>query len=102
MCIRDRFDGLVAVLQVHRRGILNKVLELRKPDVSVIQEKKPDSLKISDTCEDKIKIVKFLDKIEQFVGKELELYGPFDKNDEAKLPRELADVLIKQGKAVEC
>ena len=90
------FEGLVAVLQVHRHGIINKVLDLRQPDISISENNKTEIPKPKDN----ITNVKFLDKIEQFVGKELELYGPFDKNDEAKLPRELADVLIKQGKAV--
>lgn len=96
------FEGLVAVLQVHRKGILNKLLELRKPDVSIAKESQEKIEKNinKDAVKSKIKTVKFLDKIEQFVGKELELYGPFDKNDEAKLPSEIADVLIKQGKAV--
>ena len=93
---RALFDGLVAVLQVHRKGIINKILDLRKPDISLVQDKP----KPKDTNK-KIKRVKFLDKIEQFVGKELELYGPFDKDDEAKLPSEIADILIKQGKAVD-
>ncbi len=90
------FEGLVAVLQVHRHGIINKVLDLRQPDISISENNKTEIPKPKEN----ITNVKFLDKIEQFVGKELELYGPFDKNDEAKLPRELADVLIKQGKAV--
>lgn len=95
------FNGLVAVFQVHRKGIIDKVLELKKPDVFIDNKEKKSESEESKENKENIKIVKLLDKIEQFVGKELELYGPFDKNDEAKLPREIAEVLIKQGKAVE-
>ena len=44
--------------------------------------------------------VKFLQKVEQFVGKELELYGPFEPEATAELPKEMADILINKGSAV--
>ena len=45
----------------------------------------------------KIKITK---QTEQFVGKELELYGPFNEGEVTELPGEIADILIGNGKAV--
>lgn len=47
----------------------------------------------------KVKI-KFLQKVEQFVGKELELYGPFEPETVAELPKEMADILINKGSAI--
>ncbi|MFP4112581.1 MAG: hypothetical protein ACLFPQ_05680 [Candidatus Woesearchaeota archaeon] len=47
------------------------------------------------------KIIKFLSPVPKFVGKELETYGPFEKEDTARLPLEIADVLIKKGRAEE-
>lgn len=46
----------------------------------------------------KIKITK---QTEQFVGKELELYGPFNEGEVTELPGEIADILIGNGKAIE-
>ncbi len=57
----------------------------------------PESIQPEST---KIK-VKFLQKVDQFVGKELELYGPFEPETTAILPKEMADILINKGNAVE-
>jgi hypothetical protein len=40
-----------------------------------------------------------LQKVEQFVGKELELYGPFEPDSSAELPKEIADILVNKGSA---
>ena len=45
----------------------------------------------------KIRITK---QTEQFVGKELELYGPYNEGDVAELPDEIAEILIGNGTAV--
>ena len=49
----------------------------------------------------KTKFVKFVQPIEQFVGPELELYGPFEAEARAYLPTQIADILIGEGRAVE-
>jgi DNA replication initiation complex subunit (GINS family) len=48
-----------------------------------------------------IKKLKFTQKVEQFVGKELELYGPFEPEQTAELPADIADILIGKGSAVQ-
>ena len=97
------FQSLSAVLSQYRTGILHKLIELREPDIMPIVLPVPEVPKEPEaaTVQPTNKHVKFLDKIEQFVGEELEMYGPYEANDEATLPSELADVLIGQGKAVE-
>ena len=47
------------------------------------------------------KLVRFLRPVPRFVGKELEVYGPFDQEDIANLPGEIAEVLIMKGRAEE-
>ncbi len=47
------------------------------------------------------KLIRFLHPVPRFVGKELEVYGPFDQEDIANLPREIAEVLITKGRAEE-
>ena len=48
-----------------------------------------------------VKLIKFTQPVEQFVGKELELYGPFQPDQKEELPAEIADILIEKGSAVE-
>ncbi len=47
------------------------------------------------------KLVRFLHPVPRFVGRELEVYGPFDHEDMANLPKEIAEVLIAKGRAEE-
>lgn len=47
------------------------------------------------------KLIRFLHPVPRFVGRELEVYGPFDHEDIANLPREIAEVLIMKGRAEE-
>ena len=46
-----------------------------------------------------LKLVLFLDKVEEFVGLDGERVGPFQKGQIANLPREIAQILIADGKA---
>ena len=55
----------------------------------------------ADTTEKPTKMVRFVNAVPKFVGKELEEYGPFDEEDVANLPTELANVLIEKGRVEE-
>ncbi len=46
-------------------------------------------------------LVRFLTPVPKFLGRQLETYGPFDKEDMATLPAEIARVLIKKERAEE-
>ena len=46
-------------------------------------------------------LVRFLKPTEQFIGIDMNRYGPFHKEDVAKLPLENARSLIGSGEAVE-
>ena len=45
--------------------------------------------------------VKFLHAVPQFVGKDLQAYGPYEAEEEDELPVELVDVLINKGRVEE-
>ena len=47
------------------------------------------------------KKIKLLHAIPKFVGRELEIYGPFEDGEIEELPLELANILIDKGKAEE-
>ncbi|MEK6874295.1 MAG: hypothetical protein AABX52_00940 [Nanoarchaeota archaeon] len=44
--------------------------------------------------------IKFVASVPKFVGKELEVYGPYEKEQVTALPLEIANVLITNGSAV--
>jgi len=85
------FDAMVAQLDYYRNSILFKLLNV---EPTTAEEKPPETQK--DT-----KLVRFLHDVPKFVGKELEIYGPFVEEDMANLPSELADVLIEKKRAEE-
>ena len=46
-------------------------------------------------------MVRFVQNVPKFVGSDLEQYGPFQIEDIANLPKQLADILISKGNAEE-
>lgn len=100
---QDMFNATCTILKQYRTGVLHRLLELREPDIMpailpIPGEKEPVK---DETTDENIKTVRFLDTVDQFVGEELETYGPYNPNDVAQLPQTLANILIEQGKAVE-
>lgn len=98
---RQLFDNLCQLLTQYRTGVLHKLLEQRQPDITPLVLPKPEELQTAPPEPPKTKHVKFTDNIDQFVGEELEQYGPYEQDDEAILPAKLADILINEGKAVQ-
>ena len=96
------FESLCTVLTRYRTGILHRLLEQRDLDVlpEVVTETVTEEVK-EIKSDNGLKKIKFLENVDSFAGKELEMYGPYSANDEAELPPELAEVLISQGRAVE-
>jgi len=96
------FDNVVKILDVNRESVLSNILELKEPVVAagigiepkVLVEEKKEVKK--DT-----KLVRFLHSVPKFVGKELEEYGPFEEEDIASLPVEIANVLINKARVEE-
>lgn len=68
-------------------------------ETEVKEEVKPEKpLDTEDKYEEKVS-VEFTASVPKFVGKEMEVYGPFEAGDKADLPRIIANILLKQGKA---
>lgn len=110
---RYLFDSIVSVLDGFRSTVLHNILSLREPTLSEqpaisppAQSAEPVSIvqQLSETPPlppAAFKRVKFTQQVEQFVGKELELYGPFQPEQKEQLPADIADILIAKGSAVE-
>ncbi|MBT3407290.1 hypothetical protein HN415_01265 [Candidatus Woesearchaeota archaeon] len=107
------YDDLLNLFNNYREGIQNNLIAGLMPKM-VIKNIKNDQLKESSeskTVDDSsnlpseneslktTKMVRFIQGVPKFVGKELETYGPFDKDDIATLPIEIASILIKKGRA---
>lgn len=58
-----------------------------------------DDVAEDDTDEDARQRIKLLEEVPEFMGVDLEAYGPFDEGEEVAVPEKNAEVLIDQGKA---
>lgn len=116
MLVHERylFDSIVSVLDSFRGSVLHNILSLREPALTEQQTAAPQPAPAAEPPSvtqplpetpplppAAFKYVKFTRPVEQFVGKELELYGPFQPEQKEQLPAEIADILIEKGSAVE-
>ena len=97
---KQLFNEIMNILDSFRNKIANNlIVGLLPEEVHIHQTSK------SQTQEQEqkktMKLVRFLNAVPQFVGTELEQYGPFDEEDIAHLPNEIAELLISKGKVEE-
>lgn len=94
------FEHLVNTLDRFRKGILFNVMEAALPQIDVLkqEEAKAEDKKLEEIKE---KMIRFKNAVPKFFGENLEEYGPFEKEDIAKLPAAIADVLIEKDRAEE-
>ncbi len=96
------FDALTNLLDTYRDAILHSLLNEKMPFMQHAEDKKPKEGFISALeLKNPTKLVRFMHHVPKFVGPELEEYGPFEEEDIANLPAEVADVLIGKGRAEE-
>ena len=96
------FDALTNMLDNYREAILFAVLNEKMPFMQSLEEKKPvEVFRSAIELKKPTKLVRFTSHVPKFVGPELEEYGPFEEEDIANLPAEIADVLINKAKAEE-
>ena len=97
------FDALTNLLDTYRDAILYSVLNEKMPFMHVFESnpKEKEDFKTALELKKQTKLVRFIGHVPKFVGPELEEYGPFEEEDIANLPAEIADVLISKGKADE-
>ena len=99
------FNALVLLLDETRHRCLDAVLTSPKsvvspPSLTLVssptQAPSPETITMA-----KVKKILFLDPVPQFIGEELEAYGPFNPGDQAELPLKIAELLIEKEHAQE-
>ncbi|MBI2130063.1 hypothetical protein HYU07_07600 [Candidatus Woesearchaeota archaeon] len=92
------FDQLLLVFDNFRDKVLFSILTEKLPSFEQAKETEPEK---KETQAKETKTIRFLSAVPKFVGKELEVYGPFEEENIANLPLEIADLLISKGRAEE-
>jgi DNA replication initiation complex subunit (GINS family) len=105
------YELMVSLLDSQRERILSSLLsgkapELKKPEIILTDqqdfqpannlfEEKKEELNVST------KLVRFLSPVPQFMGLDMREYGPYEEEGVAKLPEEIANLLIQKERAEE-
>ena len=92
---KEFYKTIVEELNNYRSSILKSLLEGKLPIKGRNRKKQKDQEPVET------KLVRFMQAIPQFVGDDLEVYGPFESEDISNLPTRVAEVLIKNNRAEE-
>ncbi len=98
------FDALTSLLDNYRDAILYSILNEKMPFMQSnkpLEQKPKEDFKTALELKKSAKLVRFMHAVPRFVGPELEEYGPFEEEDIANLPSEVADVLISKDRVEE-
>lgn len=63
------------------------------------EENTEDSGENQSKVEDGYKLVKIKSDVPEFMGTDLEAYGPFDEGEEVEIPEDNAEILVNRGNA---
>jgi len=102
----ELYNKAVKLFKQFRTKVLMRLLEAKEPEHLNNFYPKPSEAELPKEIApieeaDGLMTVVFLEDVEMFVGRELEEYGPFKKEDEAELPEDMAQILIEKGSAKE-
>lgn len=105
------FDALTNLLDTYREVILYSVLNEKMPFMQSnsnepmaskpLEQSPKEDFKTALELKKQAKLVRFIAHVPKFVGTELEEYGPYEEEDIANLPAEIAEVLISKARAEE-
>lgn len=93
------YENLVNLFDHFRQGVLLNLVDGKKVELDTLKNI-PGNEKEEEKQDDKKKI-KFLYDVPKFVGENLEVYGPFEQEEVAELPQEIAVLLVEKGRAQE-
>ena len=93
------FQSLARLLDQYRHGVLLNLLQMKLP--SVAEEKVVVEIQSREQKPKKTIMVRFIHPVPKFVGSDLSIYGPFDEDDMANVPHDVAQILVEKGRAEE-
>lgn len=74
-------------------------VETMETEVEPESEPEPEPEEEKDDAEDGYEKVKITSEVPEFMGTDLESYGPFEEGEKVEIPEENADILVNRGSA---
>ncbi len=108
------YEQVLTTLDHFRKGIIEQLFKGQLPSllseqrISVEPEKKPfadftagkpENSKEELSTDSDLTKIKFLHPVPSFIWKDLKQYGPFDEGEETTIFPEVADLLVRKGRA---
>jgi DNA replication initiation complex subunit (GINS family) len=87
---KEFYKHIVEIMSSYRSGVLNNLLKGKFPAIS-----EPKTIK-SDVQNKTL--VRFISAVPKFKGENGFVYGPFEEQDVANLPKEIEDLLLKSSR----
>ena len=117
----EMFEDLTAILTKKRKSTMNTFFKSDKPIINLElfmddfpeeeqsteikstpkETKKQDEAPAKEKKEeaDPAMLIRIIEPVPKFVGRDLQTYGPFKPEDMTNLPIDLGEILVKKGKA---
>ena len=105
---KEFYEQVLRVMDGYRRGILMQVIQAQLPS---LVKKELDTTAVSRECKEikpeeaepekevELTKVKFTHPMPSFVWKDMKEYGPYEKGEEINIFPEVADLLVRKGRA---
>ncbi len=96
------FEEQIRIISTFRANALEPVLLSQKRPLEASQsaiKAKELNIEPSEPINKELKKVQVIEQVPKFVGIDLEIYGPFNANEEIELHPEIADMLLRTNKA---
>ncbi|MDD5178365.1 MAG: hypothetical protein PHT54_03755 [Candidatus Nanoarchaeia archaeon] len=93
---KELYEQLKTTLDGFRKGILFNLLSEKMPEI--LKNNHAKDLKTPEEAKDNI-LIKFKEAVPKFIGDDTNIYGPFEPEDLANLPKKTAALLIEKNRA---
>lgn len=89
---RSLFDNAVALLEEQRHGVLQEV-------TGSFDRQEEETAQDTDDGSDEQETVEIQRQLPKFLGTDKNVYGPYEEGQEVTLPKSVAELLVKKGRA---
>lgn len=98
------YERILKILDLHRQGVLLQLFRGKFPDITEEEHRRISSISgIEQVSQplilDGMARVRFLHAVPSFVWKDMKVYGPFEVGEVTEIFPEVADLLVRKGRA---
>lgn len=98
--LKDIFQGFNQNIEKMIKGEES----IETPDIDLDEEEdktEPEVEEQEENAEEGYEMVKIISDVPEFMGTDLESYGPFEEGEEVEIPEDNAEILVNRGNAEE-